>query len=74
MQRYKNLEGNSGVTAFEIGDDYIKVEFKDGATYLYNYSRPGQHDVEQMKRLAIKGIGLNSFIKKNVKENYASKS
>jgi hypothetical protein len=29
--------------------------------------------VEQMKKLALKGIGLNSYIGKTVKKNYAAK-
>lgn len=31
METYKNLGGDSGVSAFEIGDGYIKVKFSDGA-------------------------------------------
>jgi len=27
MERYKNRSGNSGVVAYEIGDDSIAVEF-----------------------------------------------
>lgn len=29
MERYRNLGGNSGVYAYEIGSNYIKVQFKD---------------------------------------------
>ena len=36
MQHYKNLGGDSGVSAFELGEDYIKVQFNDGSVYLYN--------------------------------------
>jgi hypothetical protein len=49
MQSYKNLSGNSGVLAYESGNDYIKVKFHDGSIYLYNYIRPGMQDVEIMK-------------------------
>lgn len=30
LHRYQNRGRNSGVTAYAIGDDYIKVEFADG--------------------------------------------
>ncbi|MBI4003280.1 MAG: hypothetical protein HY348_16060 [Nitrospira defluvii] len=36
MERYKNLNRNSGVVAYEIGPDFIKVQFSDGAIYLYH--------------------------------------
>ena len=73
MERYKNLGGDSGVSAYEIGDDYIKVEFNDGSLYLYNYGSAGSHNIEHMKTLAVNGRGLNGFINTNVKKKYASK-
>ncbi len=73
MTRYRNLSGNSGVYAYESGNDNIVVQFNDGATYLYNYSIPGSSDVENMKRLALNGSGLNSYISTNVRKRYASK-
>ena len=73
MERYKNLGGQSGVYAFEIGSDYIKVQFNDGATYLYNYSSAGSQNIQEMKRLANAGKGLNTFINKNVKKMYATR-
>ncbi len=73
MELYKNLGGDSGVVAYEIGDDSIKVQFSDGSLYLYNYQSAGSHNIEQMKGLAIAGRGLNSFISRVVKKGYASK-
>lgn len=73
MVRYKNLSGDSGVSAYEIGDDYIKVEFSDGSLYLYNYESAGSQNIEHMKTLAENGSGLNSFINTTVRKNYASK-
>ena len=73
MERYRNLGGDSGVVAYEIGDDSIKVQFSDGSLYLYNYQSAGRHNIEQMKSLAIAGRGLNSFISTVVKKRYASK-
>lgn len=74
MKVYKNLGGDSGVVAYEIGVDWIKVQFRDNGVYTYTYQIPGKADVEQMKKLALEGIGLNSYISRVVKKRYASKS
>lgn len=73
MEHYKNLGGNSGVTAYEIGEDSIKVQFRDGALYLYDYQSAGRSNIEHMKELAMAGRGLNSFISRVVRKGYASK-
>ncbi len=73
MEPYKNLSGDSGVVAYEIGTDFIKVQFHDGLIYLYNYQSAGKDKIEQMKQLAIAGEGLNTFISKFVENGYASK-
>jgi len=73
MERYKNLSGNSGVVAYEAGPDYIKIKFRDGGVYLYNYSITGRDNVERMKELAEEGRGLATFINKYVREDYAAK-
>jgi hypothetical protein len=74
VENYKNLGGDSNVVAYEIGSDSIKVQFGDGSLYTYTYQSAGQSTIEQMKALAIAGQGLNSFISRVVKKNYASKS
>lgn len=73
METYQNYGGSSGISGYEIGDDYIVVQFNDGSQYLYNYSVTGQRNVEEMKTLAIEGEGLNSFINTNVRKRYAKK-
>ena len=73
MPAYANRGGDSGVVSYDIADESITVTFRDGASYLYNYSAPGRSDVEHMKTLANAGEGLNSFIGIHVKNNYASK-
>ncbi len=73
MQRYGNLNGDSGVKAFEITEESITVQFSDGSTYLYNEIRPGKLSVDRMKSLALRGEGLNSFISSTVRKNYAAK-
>nr|WP_244848958.1 hypothetical protein [Caballeronia sp. SL2Y3] len=62
MQPYRNDAGNSGVSAYEILPDGIRVRFADGRTYLYNYRESGRTHVEQMKRRARAGRGLCSYI------------
>lgn len=73
MVRYRNVGGDSGVYAYEIGNDSIQVQFSDGAIYLYNNSSAGGFNIEQMKMLATNGSGLNSFINTTVRKKYASK-
>ena len=73
MEIYQNLGGNSSVSGYEIANESIAVYFKDGTAYLYNYQITGTDNVEQMKTLAIEGIGLNSFIMRHVRKAYAAK-
>lgn len=73
MKRYKNLGGDSGVVAHEIGSDFIKVRFSDGSVYRYTYASAGSHNIERMKQLAESGQGLNSFINTTVRYNYSEK-
>jgi len=68
IQPYRNLAGNSGVEAFDILRDGIKVRFVSGGTYLYDYRVPGRTRVEEMKQLARAGRGLSTYIAKFVAE------
>lgn len=70
MQSYSNLGGNSGVRAFEIGADYIAVQFQTGRIYKYSYVSAGKAKVEDMKRLALQGSGLNSYIMRYARMDY----
>lgn len=73
MEQYLDLDGDSGVYAYEIGDTYIRVKFdKIFKIYQYSYYKAGQLHVEKMKILAKSGNGLNSYIMRNVK-NYTIK-
>ncbi len=73
MQIYKNLGGNSNIIAFELGDDYIDVQFNKGMIYRYSYISAGILKVNEMKRLALQGHGLNSYIMRNARINYEFK-
>jgi hypothetical protein len=74
METYANLGGDSNVVRFEIGSDYITVEFASGTEtfYKYTYASAGQTVVEEMKELARAGQGLNGYISTN-KPAYESK-
>jgi hypothetical protein len=68
MQPYKNEKG--GITAFEIGNDWMIILFNDGRKYLYSHIKPGEKYLEAMKKLALQNEGLTSYINKHVRKNY----
>ncbi len=73
MERYSDVDRDSGVIAYESGDDFIRVKFHDGGVYLYTYASAGTHHIERMKTLADRGDGLNEYINDYVKKSYARK-
>jgi len=73
MDLYRDTNGDSGVDAYQIGDSFIRVRFKDAAVYLYTNESAGVDNIQQMKKLAQSGDGLNAFINKHVKKRYARK-
>lgn len=70
MERYANLGGNAGVTAYEAGEDYIRVRFRNGSTYRYTDASAGANNIVLMKRLAARGRGLTRFITTTVHDRY----
>ncbi|TRW25165.1 hypothetical protein FMM05_07615 [Flavobacterium zepuense] len=73
MKRYKNLEGHSGVTGYEITPDAIAVQFNNNAVYRYTYASAGKRVIEKMKQLATAGKGLSTYISRKVKEKFEDK-
>lgn len=75
MKVYKDINGDSGISAFDYGDDWIKVKFKHGGAYEYRVSKVGAEHISIMKRLANSGDGLNAYINTNpeVRNGYSSK-
>ena len=73
MKKYKDITTNSGVTAYETGNESISVEFNYDAIYLYTYASAGKRRIEKMKRLAVEGKGLSTYISREVKEKYEQK-
>ena len=71
MQPYFDINGNSNVLCYDIGTNYIDVQFRGTPKeYRYSYSSAGANNVETMKSLARQGHGLNSYINKNVRYLY----
>jgi hypothetical protein len=71
--RYGNRAGNSGVIAYEIKRDFIRVKFVDGSTYTYTYRSAGRENIERMKVLARSGRGLSGYISTHVKDRFSEK-
>jgi len=77
MEKYPNKSGDSGVTHYEIGGDYIAIRFKNKfETYIYSNSKIGKQHLAKMKKLAISGKGLSSYISQHpvVKNNYSKRN
>jgi hypothetical protein len=75
MNIYRDINGDSGVSAYEYGEGWIRVQFKHGVTYEYLASRIGSDHLKTMIALADSGDGLNAYINTNaeVKNGYSSK-
>lgn len=66
MTLYRSRSGKiSGVTAYEIGEDYITVRFGRFKTYRYTALLNGQSTINKMKLLALASNGLSTFIAKH---------
>ena len=74
MKTYQDINGDSGVSAYDYGDDWIKVQFKYGGIYEYQSSKIGSSHLSRMKFLADAGDGLNAYINTNpvVRNGYSS--
>lgn len=73
MTRYTNKKGDSGISQYEIGKDYIAIMFKGShLVYLYKSTKVGRHHVERMKALAAMGKGLSTYISQHpaVRDGY----
>jgi hypothetical protein len=73
LRRYQDRAKNSGVSAYQLGREFIVVQFRDGSAYLYTHERPGRVHVEAMKRHALAGNGLATYINQHVRSDYAKR-
>lgn len=73
FRRYLNLGKDSKVAAYELKKDGITIRFTDHTVYRYTNQSADPKNIAQMKKLAIAGKGLGTFIEANVKERYLRK-
>ena len=73
MKRYRNLDGHSGVTAYECGDGFIRVCFVNGDIYEYTDKATGREHIANMQKLAQAGLGLSTYVSRFVHDDYARK-
>ena len=71
MKAYRNGSGNSGITAYAIGNDYIDIQFRGGKVYRYKEANIGRLNFLNMQAAAIIGNGLNSFINQFVRRKHS---
>ena len=73
MTTYKNLCEESGVIAYEILPEGIRVQFISEEVYYYSNTNPGEEHVLKMKELAEKGRGLATYISQKIRSNFDHK-
>ena len=61
LQPYKGRP-DSGVRAFQIGENYIIVQFKKEEIYLYDEERICKENINKMKEKALAAKGLSTYI------------
>ncbi len=71
---YANIGGNSSVRGYDHGEDWMVVMFSDGSRYLYTLKSTDRQTLDYMRRLAMEGKGLNSYITRIVGSNYAGRN
>lgn len=73
MQLYGDEERDSGVVAYDAGEDFIRLKFADGKIYRYTNESAGPEKIARMKHLAASGEGLLTYINKHVRDGYAER-
>ena len=73
MQTYGDSSRNSGVVGFALLRNGLLVQFRNGAKYLYDDSKPGREHRLHMQKLAVAGRGLSTYISRNVHDCYSRK-
>ncbi|ABY63278.1 virion structural protein [Pseudomonas phage 201phi2-1] len=71
---YANIGGNSSIRGYDHGEDWLVVMFSDGSRYLYTLKSTEREQLDYMRRLAMAGKGLNSYITRIVQANYAGRN
>lgn len=71
---YANVGGNSSVRGYDHGEDWFVVMFSDGSRYLYTLKSTTPEALDWMRKYAMAGKGLNSYIMRLQRENYAGRN
>ncbi|GAB2177408.1 hypothetical protein [Dongia sp. agr-C8] len=68
LEPYGN--GESGVTAVAVREDFMILRFRNRArdTYVYNREKPGPEQLERMKWILHKGAGLTTYVNRYVRD------
>jgi hypothetical protein len=64
---------DSSIVSYDCGPDWIDVRFRSGTRYKYTAASAGQHNIEEMQRLAERGKGLSAYITQHVHDAYSRK-
>lgn len=72
MERYKNINGNSPITHYQIFKNAIGVWFNKGKKnpYIYPTSKTGNYNLQQLILRAKSGKGLSAYINQNVRNDF----
>ncbi|MCC8426066.1 hypothetical protein [Mucilaginibacter sp. UR6-11] len=73
MKKYQAASHDTGVVAYETGEDNIRVKFRDGSVYIYTNQSAGPAAIAEMKTLAKKGTGLTTYINQHVRDHYQTR-
>jgi hypothetical protein len=65
MTHYKNLAGNVGICAYELGEKKIRIKFHTRKSCIYDLQNTSEDHVNNMTSLALQGHGLNDYIVEN---------
>ena len=69
---YKNLNGESGIKAYEIheNNNAIDIEFASGGVYTYHRANIGDIHFNVICELAVAGAGLNAYLNRLRQQGY----
>ncbi len=62
MKIYMNFAADAGVDAYDYGQGWFRVQFKDGAVYEYTQDSVGEQVIKGMRDRALLGKGLKAYI------------
>lgn len=73
MTPYGCAGNDSGIEAYACGPGWIDIRFRAGGTWRYDSRHPGALHVMEMQRLAESGDGLNTYLNRFVRDDYAAR-